>query len=392
MPRIDIPFVVEKQHITQPTREKLVGGGKNYFYATFTINDIWDEISDIKAVFVREGMSKLIELTETDSGFECQIPWEVMADKGIFQVGIFGGDRLLTDYDYVMVKEGCVVDGEAPIPPTPDWFNNIEQEITELESGKANKDDTYTKTEVNDCIDEQTEIIKSDVEGLRKQINEESHFRGYVSTNAEIQESKATPNDFVYSAESGTVWVYDTVKGWQDTGIPVPDQLTPASETTPLINGVASVGTEAAYARGDHRHPTDTTRASVVELNNKADKLKIEYWGTTDTDISLIHYNNTEIRYHSTPDLINFILTDGEYNSDYMTSVSFATYDTPPQISYTNSGIVNWVGTDCSLDNGISLFIPSPNMRYEIVVYFNGVHFVGLVNGYKSATGNVVSE
>ena len=122
--------------------------------------------------------------------------------------------------------------------------------------------------EIKNYIDEQTEIIKSDVEGLQAQLNEEAHFRGYVSTNAKIKALNATPNDFAYSAESGTKWVYDDDNGWIDTGMPVPDQLTPASDTTPLINGVASVGSENAYARGDHRHPTDTTRE---DKSNKVD-------------------------------------------------------------------------------------------------------------------------
>lgn len=129
------------------------------------------------------------------------------------------------------------------------------------------------KQEFKTYIDEQTEIIKSDVEGLQAQINEEAHFRGYLTTNAKIKALSATPNDFAYSAESGTKWVYDANEGWQDTGTPVPDQLTPASDTTPLINGIASVGSESAYARGDHRHPTDTTRASIEALNKvSADK------------------------------------------------------------------------------------------------------------------------
>lgn len=33
------------------------------------------------------------------------------------------------------------------------------------------------------------------------------------------------------------------------------------STTTPLMDGTASAGTEADYARGNHRHPTDTSRA-----------------------------------------------------------------------------------------------------------------------------------
>ena len=129
-----------------------------------------------------------------------------------------------------------------------------------------------SKEEVRKHVDDKTSIIQSDIEGLQQRINEEAHFRGYLSTNAKIQALVATPNDFAYSAESGTKWVYDTEKGWQDTATPVPDQLTPASDATPLINGVASSGTATEYSRADHRHPTDTTRVSVDEFNTfKAD-------------------------------------------------------------------------------------------------------------------------
>ena len=51
------------------------------------------------------------------------------------------------------------------------------------------------------------------------------------------------------------------------------------SVTTPLMDGVADNGTEFAYARGDHRHPTDTSRAAASDLtalettvNGKADQ------------------------------------------------------------------------------------------------------------------------
>ena len=289
MARIDIPFIIEKQHITQPTREVLVAGGSNYFYATFTVCDKWSDVYSLKAVFVRENISKLIDLEMTETGYECRIPWEVMADKGSFQVGIFGGDKLLTDYAYVIVKQGCIVEGEAPLPPTPDWFvktdeelKNIKKDLENIEvvtddvldiksdnpiSNKAVTTAVNKMTDDMNTISEQNEVIRSDVEGLQTRINEEAHFRGYLSTNAKIQSLEATPNDFAYSAESGTKWIYDEVNGWIDTGTPVPDQLTPASNTTPLMNGEASVGGEESYARGDHRHPTDTSRASGVELN-----------------------------------------------------------------------------------------------------------------------------
>lgn len=37
-----------------------------------------------------------------------------------------------------------------------------------------------------------------------------------------------------------------------------------AASATPLINGTAAVGTSKRYARGDHVHPTDTTRAALA--------------------------------------------------------------------------------------------------------------------------------
>ena len=38
--------------------------------------------------------------------------------------------------------------------------------------------------------------------------------------------------------------------------------------TTPLMDGIADVGLEFTYARGDHVHPVDTSRASATDLSN----------------------------------------------------------------------------------------------------------------------------
>ncbi|KAA6397524.1 MAG: hypothetical protein EZS28_006953 [Streblomastix strix] len=61
-------------------------------------------------------------------------------------------------------------------------------------------------------------------------------------------------SDFAFSAESGTVWKYET--DWCNSGDVVPDQVTPASDVIPsdsIVNG--SAGTSNEYARGDHQHP-----------------------------------------------------------------------------------------------------------------------------------------
>lgn len=47
------------------------------------------------------------------------------------------------------------------------------------------------------------------------------------------------------------------------TGADIPEGAA-ASSATPLMDGTASVGTSNAFARGDHRHPSDTTKADKV--------------------------------------------------------------------------------------------------------------------------------
>ena len=63
-----------------------------------------------------------------------------------------------------------------------------------------------------------------------------------------------------------------------------------ASSTTPLMDGAAAVGTESAFARGDHRHPSDTTKAdksatvSTVAYDTTNKKITKTINGTT-TDV-----------------------------------------------------------------------------------------------------------
>lgn len=57
-----------------------------------------------------------------------------------------------------------------------------------------------------------------------------------------------------------------------------------ASSTTPLMDGTAAVGTENAFARGDHRHPTDTTRQAALSttqmaaVNSGVTAAKVQAW------------------------------------------------------------------------------------------------------------------
>lgn len=71
------------------------------------------------------------------------------------------------------------------------------------------------------------------------------------------------------------------------------------SSTLPVMDGVANVGTETAYARGDHIHPADTSKANVAETvsdvsyNSSTNKLQKTINGTT-TDIVTISGDSSE--------------------------------------------------------------------------------------------------
>lgn len=62
-----------------------------------------------------------------------------------------------------------------------------------------------------------------------------------------------------YMDQNGLLYLWQKLKNVfaKKTDVPA------ASSTVPVVNGTASVGTDTAWARGDHVHPTDTTRAPL---------------------------------------------------------------------------------------------------------------------------------
>ena len=113
-------------------------------------------------------------------------------------------------------------------------------------------------------------FILSSIDSIKQEMADKEHFRGYYPTTADVL---AIPNpesgDYAYNAETGTKWLYTTE--WADTDIPVPDKTVPASNSLPLMNGVANAGVTEEYSRGDHVHPTDTSRVPTSRKINGYD-------------------------------------------------------------------------------------------------------------------------
>lgn len=185
-----------------------------------------------------------------------------------------------TEYEYdvpVIEISGSVIfgfdgkDGHSPYADhqTGTWWEFDDQEQEYKDTGIPLND-----PDLSQQVAENTE----DIEGIRKQIQEESHFRGYLLTKAELDALEATPNDYAYLSEivppatTANKWIYNGT-AWIDSGTPVPDKVVPKSATTPLMDGEAVAGSEENYAAGDHRHPTDTTRAAKEGLDALSERV-----------------------------------------------------------------------------------------------------------------------
>ncbi|KAA6394174.1 MAG: hypothetical protein EZS28_010299 [Streblomastix strix] len=97
--------------------------------------------------------------------------------------------------------------------------------------------------------------IKNDIITMQQELVRRQHFRGYYLLNADIQNLlNSADGDFAFSAESGTVWMYDT--GWCISGQIVTDQVSPASDNISMADSGAGVaGIQNNQVRGDHQHP-----------------------------------------------------------------------------------------------------------------------------------------
>ena len=76
-----------------------------------------------------------------------------------------------------------------------------------------------------------------------------------------------------YLDENGLLYLWGKIKAWVTnqgyiTSGDIPEGAA-ASTVTPSMDGTASKGTDNGFARGDHVHPTDTSRQAAITSSNK---------------------------------------------------------------------------------------------------------------------------
>ena len=134
----------------------------------------------------------------------------------------------------------------------------IAQEVERATAAEKQEEQRATQAERD--LQAQITTNVSDIQGLREDITNESHFRGMFNSVEELRAAypTATPHDYAWIA-GGNIWIWQD-DAWTDSEKPVPSTAVPASNATPLMDGTASVGVANSYARGDHRHPSDSAK------------------------------------------------------------------------------------------------------------------------------------
>lgn len=185
-----------------------------------------------------------------------------------------------------------VTSAENNITENTTNISNNTQSIGNINTTLENQADSIsvleTQTETNRVTTQANTVA---IQGLVNQFDTYHHyFQGYYEHTADIQELEAERGDYAYNGETNTIWAFDTV--WSDTFDPIPSDMGGKTQTTPLMDGEASVGSENYYAAGDHRHPTDITRASAEDLtahiNNKTNPHSV-----TKEQVGLSNVDNT---------------------------------------------------------------------------------------------------
>lgn len=115
-----------------------------------------------------------------------------------------------------------------------------------------------------------------------------------------------------------------------------------ASSGTPAMDGTASRGSSAQYARADHVHPTDTSRAAASDLAAKADKVTEV---TVSTAGAVTQALDAGKIYHFTGALTALTITlnapasgqIAEYHFDFMSGATAPTLTMPNTVTMPDS-------------------------------------------------------
>ena len=213
------------------------------------------------------------------------------------------------------------------------FWQKIKSAFVSKESGKVLSTNDYTTTEKNKLAGIEA--------GAQKNVKPD--WNASSGEAAEILNKPAIPtstSDLVN--DSGFITTGDIPEG------------AAASTTVPKMDGVASVGTELAFARGDHVHPHDNTKADASNVYVKSQvytKTEIDEMGfATDADLEDKADKSTTLNGYGITDAYTKTEVDGKISSVYKPAGN-STFAYLPNPSASNLGFVYSLTDAFTTDN-----------------------------------------
>lgn len=158
-----------------------------------------------------------------------------------------------------------------------------------------------------------------------------------------------------------------------------------ASNTTPKMDGTAAVGVETAFARGDHVHPSDTSKANIADVYTKTE---IYTQTEVDSKLNLKANSATTLSGYGIADAYTKSEVDGKLSAVYKPAGNtlFANLPTP---SASNLGNVYNMTDAFTTD---SRFIDSEPTQYPIgtnvvVVQVEDAYYFDVLAGFVDLSG-----
>ncbi len=125
-------YEVNGASITLTEDEVLVAGSVKVHFAEFVFDESWDAYTAKVAVFRRGDVEREMQIVDG----KCEIPWEVLSERGSMQVGVYGSTgkvRRPTLWAVPKTVQPGAVSCEKSREPTPDKWQQVLATIEQAE-------------------------------------------------------------------------------------------------------------------------------------------------------------------------------------------------------------------------------------------------------------------
>ncbi|MGN1318180.1 MAG: DUF6273 domain-containing protein [Lachnospirales bacterium] len=116
-----LKFQAVGQILKRKDKMNIAAFTRNELYAEFELDDVWSDKAPITAQFTNCGVSVDVFLENN----RCIVPWEVLQNKGILEVCLFGGDLMTTNTVSISVLATGVIGGLIPTKASPSVYSYL---------------------------------------------------------------------------------------------------------------------------------------------------------------------------------------------------------------------------------------------------------------------------